>query len=295
MNCTNCGKELSPEAKFCLECGTKAPEPMVNQVLNCAKCGKELPNGAKFCLECGTPVAAIQKNCAKCGKELAPEAKFCLECGTPVAAIQKNCAKCGKELAPEAKFCLECGTKVGAPAKAPPASAPQADQVKMIPVTSDKNPWSYEVPAFLIEDDSLGMVFSDDENWTSSASSKFPFGYVISRVIHGSILDGTTFDSLSTVIKNVTQNIDIISEKIITINGLSANYFQMKDSSVYYHYAFLEKNGFYYSLMIMAPLELKDKGVEEIDAFIYSFKLNANTSQNASPAQNTGPKLNMPF
>ena len=49
--CKNCGAELHPDAKFCMECGTKVPV-----IPNCSNCGAELQPGAKFCMECGTPV-----------------------------------------------------------------------------------------------------------------------------------------------------------------------------------------------------------------------------------------------
>ena len=51
LRCENCGHSLSPEAKFCMECGT----PVVRKLL-CVNCGKELEKEAKFCMECGTPV-----------------------------------------------------------------------------------------------------------------------------------------------------------------------------------------------------------------------------------------------
>ena len=49
MQCPQCQQDNPPQAKFCLECGTRL-------VLTCAQCGTELPAGAKFCLECGQPV-----------------------------------------------------------------------------------------------------------------------------------------------------------------------------------------------------------------------------------------------
>ena len=49
MRCPQCQQDNPPQAKFCLECGTRL-------VLTCAQCGTELPAGAKFCLECGQPV-----------------------------------------------------------------------------------------------------------------------------------------------------------------------------------------------------------------------------------------------
>ena len=51
MNCPRCQHENPPQAKFCLECGTRF-------VLTCTKCGTELPAGAKFCLECGQSLSA---------------------------------------------------------------------------------------------------------------------------------------------------------------------------------------------------------------------------------------------
>ena len=50
MRCTRCQQENPPQAKFCLECGTRF-------ALQCAACGTELPAGAKFCLECGQSVS----------------------------------------------------------------------------------------------------------------------------------------------------------------------------------------------------------------------------------------------
>src|SRR5262245_50254418 len=46
MQCPQCQQDNSPQAKFCLECGSRL-------VLTGAQCGTELPPDAKFCLECG--------------------------------------------------------------------------------------------------------------------------------------------------------------------------------------------------------------------------------------------------
>ena len=46
MNCTNCGAENAPGAKFCHNCGAGLPA-------KCATCGAEQPAGAKFCNNCG--------------------------------------------------------------------------------------------------------------------------------------------------------------------------------------------------------------------------------------------------
>lgn len=73
--CKKCGQELTPGAKFCLNCGEK-----VATGNRCPECGATIPAGAKFCPECG---ATMQKVCSNCGNKLMPGAKFCPECGTP--------------------------------------------------------------------------------------------------------------------------------------------------------------------------------------------------------------------
>lgn len=49
ISCSACGAQLSPQAKFCIECGTK----VAPSVIKCSGCGNELPGGSKFCPECG--------------------------------------------------------------------------------------------------------------------------------------------------------------------------------------------------------------------------------------------------
>jgi membrane protease subunit (stomatin/prohibitin family) len=44
----------------------------------CGQCGKSVSPDAKFCAECGTPQ---QAKCPKCGKDNASDSRFCQECG----------------------------------------------------------------------------------------------------------------------------------------------------------------------------------------------------------------------
>ncbi|WAR10222.1 GIMA9-like protein [Mya arenaria] len=52
-NCSNCGGELRPGARYCSGCGTKV-EPTKPTKLFCHDCGEEQTPGSKFCDECGT-------------------------------------------------------------------------------------------------------------------------------------------------------------------------------------------------------------------------------------------------
>lgn len=76
--CPSCGRKINP----CSNCGNDIPDgqtvcPGCGQRL-CPNCGKALSAEAKFCLECG---CAIVKKCSACGTELSENAKFCPECG----------------------------------------------------------------------------------------------------------------------------------------------------------------------------------------------------------------------
>ena len=61
VKCSNCGTEVSDEAKFCNNCGSEivVEEPVNdNGTKFCSNWGYEMPQATKFCPECGTPTDA---------------------------------------------------------------------------------------------------------------------------------------------------------------------------------------------------------------------------------------------
>lgn len=74
--------EKAEELRVLTEGDKVAPAPEAD-VLKC-ECGAELQPGAKFCLNCGKPVAVaapvVEDKC-ECGADLKPGMKFCMNCG----------------------------------------------------------------------------------------------------------------------------------------------------------------------------------------------------------------------
>ena len=60
--CSNCGKELSDNAKFCSKCGSKCEEVVQEKKVKrmCQKCGHELDEKMKFCPKCGTEIKTVE-------------------------------------------------------------------------------------------------------------------------------------------------------------------------------------------------------------------------------------------
>ncbi len=64
------------------------------ETIRCSRCGTELSPQAKFCSNCGTPVGKVaapapppsppRKVCPRCDAKLSPQVKFCTNCGSPV-------------------------------------------------------------------------------------------------------------------------------------------------------------------------------------------------------------------
>lgn len=64
MKCVKCGKEISPDAKFCRFCGAKAEAVPAPKKRFCTECGTELVENAKFCKKCGARVSTAVRSTA---------------------------------------------------------------------------------------------------------------------------------------------------------------------------------------------------------------------------------------
>ena len=139
MYCDSCGKELSENAKFCRNCGTKTnaqqsiqpavppppvmpltpasvvtppppvqPPPVVTAPLPVRSPAppppfEPPPHFEGLCLHCGQQITEGKRYCGKCGKQA----------GTaPPPKPRKFCQGCGYELGDDLKFCETCGHQV---------------------------------------------------------------------------------------------------------------------------------------------------------------------------------------
>ena len=57
--CTNCGAQLSEDARFCSKCGTAVVR---RSVIYCTKCGAPAEADAKFCSRCSAPLVQAGEN-----------------------------------------------------------------------------------------------------------------------------------------------------------------------------------------------------------------------------------------
>jgi rRNA maturation endonuclease Nob1 len=53
QQCTGCSAKLTPQNKFCPECGTPNPKAQQKEKF-CSGCGAKMKGDQRFCAECGT-------------------------------------------------------------------------------------------------------------------------------------------------------------------------------------------------------------------------------------------------
>lgn len=77
--CPDCLNSVPAESRFCPLCGHQ-----IIQLLKCRYCGKNLTPKARFCSQCGRPAHEPKANttCGNCNTENLPDAMFCNNCGT---------------------------------------------------------------------------------------------------------------------------------------------------------------------------------------------------------------------
>ena len=76
--------------------------------VRCSQCGRELSADAKFCLSCGARVLPAKAICPCCGRDI-PRGRLCLHGGY---RLTKPCPYCGAELLGKEKYCPECGRRM---------------------------------------------------------------------------------------------------------------------------------------------------------------------------------------
>ncbi len=77
--------------------------------ITCSQCGRELSDDARFCPNCGARILPEKTVCPSCGKTI-PRGRLCLHCGYMLTA---PCPYCGAELLGKEKYCPGCGRKSG--------------------------------------------------------------------------------------------------------------------------------------------------------------------------------------
>ncbi|HMA77352.1 MAG TPA: zinc ribbon domain-containing protein, partial [Candidatus Krumholzibacteriaceae bacterium] len=86
------------------------PSAGPGEKLNCPRCHNEVSPDSRFCNNCGAQLVTLNR-CPECKTELPAEAKFCSSCGKELSETL-ICPHCGTKLPPGTKFCTSCGEKL---------------------------------------------------------------------------------------------------------------------------------------------------------------------------------------
>jgi len=154
--CPECGKPVSPNAKFCRNCGSSqleenpvpaaSPVPAPPELRTCTSCQAPLKPDEKFCGNCGKPVdAPAVPPQAPPAPEPAPKPAAAPEvpaqpapqpAPVPAPSPGRVCSSCGSTVDAETKFCGNCGKPANATVPAPQAPPEPAPKPAPAPVAA---------------------------------------------------------------------------------------------------------------------------------------------------------------
>lgn len=87
-----------------------APEEALTGEIECQECGVYVSPDNKFCPECGSKIIPQGKReCPSCGGIIDKEKKYCSLCGQK---LKRECPACDQELALDTNFCPQCGNQM---------------------------------------------------------------------------------------------------------------------------------------------------------------------------------------
>ena len=143
--CPECGKRVSPQAKFCRSCGapqleeappTGTPAVALPASTSCRSCGSPLDPDERFCGNCGAKVGAAFPPSAPPVPAPAPVTSSPPPAPPAVPLPQSSsrpCLVCGNPIHPGDKYCGKCCAIVTEPVSAAPAPV-QAPATPLAPI-----------------------------------------------------------------------------------------------------------------------------------------------------------------
>jgi hypothetical protein len=191
------------------------------------------------------------------------------------AITELRCSACGAVAQEGMVFCGNCGNKLIVEETA----TKKVDSMRHI--ISAVNSWSFDVPAFFgngkLLENNHGSTYYSTYYYKSLCRcmlQKFIPGCKPPLSLFAKKIDSLKIDSLSDYIAYCLKGSRILNQKMININGLSAEYDQRQVGKTFYaHDAYLETNRLFYHFCILVPLVRGLEYQEQLDAFIYSIKL----------------------
>jgi TM2 domain-containing membrane protein YozV len=102
--------------------------------MHCTNCGKEIPDNSKFCDKCGSPVAA-SIFCSNCGTQNRAGAVVCSKCGARMANTPPAAAPAPQYAPPPPQYTAPPPPQYAAP----PAAAPAPQYAAPATGVSDKS------------------------------------------------------------------------------------------------------------------------------------------------------------